>query len=650
MIRGLRLATLFMLLPLWVLPLSQGEVTRATSVPASQEQISTAGRCADLRLNPWSDGEGSSTLTKPIERESAFRPGHRTWGSVWVPRQWSAAGTASCVAAPEPEPPIDAILEDPAQQLIFGDDFETTDDLRRWNGQRGMTIQDDDAFGGDQAARALTTDNPRVVQQRFDRTYREVHYRIRFKILSQGSNSVNLLRFRTSYNDAIIGLFVSSEGRLGVRNDLIGDSTSSPTLVTPGEWHEIQVRLRIDGRDGAIEVWFDGERIDRLSRTGWFGLVQIGRIDLGDNMGERRFDVLFDDVAVAESFIGSNAIPDPISGTLTVQTVPRMEGVVFEFEGNRFVSDSKGVATLKVIQWSSDLRSRIVVPDVDVPCYTGATFDDRPTWNGLAAKQASYTDPDCRVNARFSRWYGWSDDPGASVYALMDTWVPISWSFKDLSGQPVDPALVTSINFKSSTGIKLDFTADKHGAVVWVHSGRVVPSQDGLLPKVLYYTVETAYVGGSNVVIRARDKFFPHETRHWDVTLLFYSATFRARDAFFGFPIGSTVNIIAPDGTVIKQDLDSNSEITLPKLPRGEYQVSVIGPGYSPLRPVAVSKNQDVEIQVFTYLDMAVVFVVLSSIGFGLILLGRPFLLSPRYWRRYLRFSDAWQRVRRGSL
>jgi hypothetical protein len=648
MIRGLRLMTLVVLSAMWVQPIAHGVTAPTTRLPASQEQISTADRCNDLHLNPWSEGEGQSTLTKPNERGSAFRPGHRTWGSAWQTGQWSAVGTSSCVT--ESSEPIAANPEKPTQRLIFGDDFEATNDLRRWNGQRGMVIQDDDVFEGDYAALAVSTGDPKVAQQKFDQRYRDLYYRVRFKIISQGANSVNLLRFRTSYNDAIIGIFVSSAGRLGLRNDLSGGSTSSTTLVTHGDWHEVQVHLQVDGRNGELEVWLDGTSIDVLGREGWFGTEPIGRIDLGDNMGERSFKVVYDDVAVAETFVDSNATPDPLSGMLTVQTVPRMAGVVFEIEGNRFTTDDKGIAVLEVVRWSSDLRARVEAPDVVLPCYTGPTLEDRPGWGDGAAKQAASSDPSCRIKAHFARWYGWSGDLNSSVYALMDTYVPVTWDFIDLEKNPVDPAFVSSITFKSSTGVKHEFKAADHGKVVWLHSGRVVPSQDGLQPKVLYYTVETAYVGGSNVVIRARDKFFPYKESHWDVTLLFYSATFRARDAFFGFSIGSTLNVVTPDGTVIKHDLDSNSEITLPKLPRGEYQVSVIGPGYSPLRPVAVSRDQDVEIQVFTYLDMAVVVSVLSAIGFGLIYLGRPFLFSPRFWWRYVRHSGPWQRLRRGSL
>ena len=162
-----------------------------------------------------------------------------------------------------------------------------------------------------------------------------------------------------------------------------------------------------------------------------------------------------------------------------------------------------------------------------------------------------------------------------------------------------------------------------------------MPTQVGLVTKDLYYSVETAYVGGGNVVIRAKTRFWPTKSQDWAVELLFFSAKFRVRDALFGFPVGSTVNLIGPDGTKTVVKLDANHEAYLPKLPRGEYQVSVSGPGFSNYRPVTVSRDQVADLELFSYIDMATIFGVLALIGFGLLYLGRPFLFSPRFWLRW---------------
>jgi hypothetical protein len=516
-------------------------------------------------------------------------------------------------------------VSEPQQKLIFGDSFDVAPDLKRWNGQRSMIVQSKEFYGDTGAAvRATTTGSPRVLQERFAKAYPALYYRVRFKIVSLGSNSINLLRFRTSYNDAILGLYVSSAGRLGVRSDITGDSTTSATLVTKGTWHEAQIYLHLNGREGETEVWFDGNKIDDLSLDAWFGNEPIGRIDLGDSTGERSYDVVFDDVAIADAFVTSNATPGPLPGTLTILTFPKLPNIDIVLDGKEhFKTDDKGIALINVARWSSDLRKRITIPEATLP-------------NGKHAK--------------FARWTGWSGKPGGSVNALFDSYVPVTWSFHDLQKQPVDGALVSSITFKSSTGVKYVFKPKDFGKPQMLQSERVVPTQSGLEPRYLYYSVETAYVGGGNVVIRAKSRFVPSKTQDWKIELLFFSAKFRVRDALYGFPVGSTVNLIGPDGTKTVVKLDANHEAYLPKLPRGEYQVSVSGPGYSSFRPVTISRDQVADIELFSYIDMATIFGVLALIGFGLLYVGRPFLFSPRFWLRWSGITGVWRRVRRASL
>ena len=224
--------------PLLFSPAAAVQTTNTTNTSVTQEQVPTAGHCAGEILNPWFDGGGGIAQEKLSPRDTSPRSGHRTWGSAWLPFQWPAAGSSSCSNG-STLTSTQTDVSEPQQKLIFGDGFNVSPNLVRWNGQRGMVIQSKEFFGDTGAAvRATTTGSPRVLQERFAKAYPALYYRVRFKIVSLGSNSVNLLRFRTAYNDAIVGLYVSSAGRLGVRSDITGDSTTSATLVTKGEWHE----------------------------------------------------------------------------------------------------------------------------------------------------------------------------------------------------------------------------------------------------------------------------------------------------------------------------------------------------------------------------------------------------------------------------
>jgi hypothetical protein len=161
----------------------------------------------------------------------------------------------------------------------------------------------------------------------------------------------------------------------------------------------------------------------------------------------------------------------------------------------------------------------------------------------------------------------------------------------------------------------------------WLKAGRVVRRVNGLEVTEIQYSVESAMVAGSNVVHRAQQRFYPSESQQWPVQLLLYSASFSARDAIFGFPIGSGINLTYPDGHVEAYEFGPSAELSLELLPRGEYKVQVTGRGYSPPSPVALSRDQVVSLQVVSYLDLAVMFSVIAVPALGLFLITRPHLL-----------------------
>lgn len=537
----------------------------------------------------------------------------------WTPKQWLCGGSASNGTVPAGSVPGDQPAQpSPIDRLVFGDDFDATGDLSQWDGRRELAPETTDAYSGKFAVRATSTGSPATALTNLHATYDEIYYRVRFKIVSQGRNSVYLMRVRTADNDAITGFYVSNSGALGFRNDITGSSFTSTTLVPRGEWNELQIRVKIDGRQSQVAAWLNGESIASLSQTLWLGTSPIGRIELGDVSGGREYDVIYDDVAVDTAFIPSDRLPDPISGMLTIQTSPAIAGVPFILDGTKtFYTDESGMVQIQVNRWSTDLRTRITVPETDIGNDT---------------------------KVRLARWFRWSDSVDGLKIAGLDVYVPITWTFVNLEGQPVDPSLVTSIRFKSSTGVFEEFDAKLTGTPQYLHMSREIATPDGPETKDLYYTVDQVIVDGSNVVIKSSSKFFPRDQRQITIPLMFYSARFTVGDAFFGFPIGKHVKLVAPDGEVSLLPIGDDGVVFVPALARGEYQVSVEGPGMSPPRPVAVSRNQDVELKVFSYLDMAVCVLVMVAFAFGLLFVGRPKLLSPRYVLGW-----AWNEVRKQS-
>ena len=289
------------------------------------------------------------------------------------------------------------------------------------------------------------------------------------------------------------------------------------------------------------------------------------------------------------------------AGSIEVVTVPQVPGARFVVDGETFVADGRGVA--------------------HVPEALG-----RPGLTPKALDQRLGTG----VRAKFATWYGSAGS--GRLMATYDTHYLIEPKFFDLRGNPVEESQVTAATVRSSIGVRYDLAG---GKATWLQAGRVVPLNGALEPKDIYYTFERVLVAGANVVNDGQQKFFPSKGRtrgsgaaEIPVELLFYRARFTARDAFFGFAIGDAVRLVWPSGHVERYPIGEGGVVVIPALPRGEYQVAVEGFGISLGGPVTLSKDQDVEVALLSYFDVALVVSVALAFAIGLPLTRRRHLLE----------------------
>jgi hypothetical protein len=272
-----------------------------------------------------------------------------------------------------------------------------------------------------------------------------------------------------------------------------------------------------------------------------------------------------------------------------IQTIPAIPGLKVHFQGQTLTTDSKG----KVVLQPVGLKTNEVKPRVH---FAGRHFGaDRI--------------------ARFDRWFGRN-------VATFNNFYRIRLSFRDLLGNTVDPNVVNSITVKSRTGVRTTLTKNKS---VWLQGSRVVPFTGELVSKDIDYQVERAFVDGTNVVNRAQQRFRPRKTRDLSVRLLFYKLKIVTKDALFGIPIGKSVELRYPSGRTVTQEL-KDGEVTIPSLPRGTYDLKVKASGVSFTRPVSVSRNQEVELKVISWLDMFLAFAAVVALAVGLALVRRPHL------------------------
>jgi len=288
---------------------------------------------------------------------------------------------------------------------------------------------------------------------------------------------------------------------------------------------------------------------------------------------------------------------------IRVQTIPKLVGLRFALDGRIFATDQDGVAQIPVERPGSYRLE--VLP-----------WDDRS-----------------RMQVEFSRWkdevftpYRDVRIPGAlSFTAGFNVGYQVSFSFVDLAGQPIDPARIDGVTLKSSHGTVVTVSDMRP---LWLQSRRVVRRLQRLEDSPIQYYIERVMVGDANLVNQGQQRFRVGPGDVWQIQLLMYSARFTARDALFRFPIGDGINLEYPDGRVEFLPFVANGELTVRSLVRGLYRVRVAGAsGMAPISPIALSRDQDVQLLVVSYLDMAVVIVVAVGLALGFLFFGRPQLL-----------------------
>ncbi|MCW3842513.1 hypothetical protein ONA70_20655 [Micromonospora yasonensis] len=299
----------------------------------------------------------------------------------------------------------------------------------------------------------------------------------------------------------------------------------------------------------------------------------------------------------------ASARPGPARpGTLRLQTVPSLPGVVVKVDGQVARSDAKGRIQVRVRNFVG-LDKRLVVPQTRISPDRTVVFD-RFRGNLDAGGRGKVVE----LGVRTSRL--------------------VSWSFIDRFGKDVPAGRVTAMRLRSNTGEIRDLAGAELSRPLWVAESRTQQGPQGLVSKQLYYVVDSAMVDGTSVVNRAGQKFVPWEQQAWVVQLLFFRVSFTATDMFFTRQAGKGIELTRADGGVQRLPFGRDGTTVVPDLPRGTYTITVFGGGVSFGRPVSISKDQQVTLTVISRADLALVTVAVLAVAVGLVLFGRPHLLA----------------------
>jgi hypothetical protein len=306
---------------------------------------------------------------------------------------------------------------------------------------------------------------------------------------------------------------------------------------------------------------------------------------------------LLDPASAAVSF-------EVLPATITIQTVPAIQGITFKMYGQQFTSDSNGLARIKINQ-AGQYRLDVLLDQ--------------------------YRNPAQQIE--FGRWLDETYVPYRVVTVPSDNVIQIglniyhrvNFKFVDLDGYPVDPSRISLINIR---GIQGDFFALKPTDAPWLPASRTARRLSGLQVTDLLYSINSVTIDGSNVVNSAQQRFYAKTDDTWTITLLLYSLNISVRDGLFASPVGKSIDLIFPDGQTKNYTLDPSGNLQVHTLARGIYHISVIGvKGLATTTPVALSRNQVVKLNIVTNTDIKVAGGFAIVFATGLVLYGRSRLL-----------------------
>ncbi len=300
------------------------------------------------------------------------------------------------------------------------------------------------------------------------------------------------------------------------------------------------------------------------------------------------------------------ATMDVQASDATIYTVPPVAGVNFKFNNEIYTTDANGTVTLKITKSGMYPLELLPIDEAAMPS---------------------------DVRMEFDRWNDNVFTPSREIYFPRDRRLEVGFVFKyqvdqifyDAEGTLVDPARVSSMSLR---GVGRTYTFD-HAGPQWLPGNRLARRIGERLESedILYY-FRDIIIDGANVINKSEQRFHIRPNDTWSVNVLLYSAHFSAEDAMFHFPMGRGVELTYPDGH--KQEFlfeSAQSGLTVPALARGSYTVKVLSNGgSSPPTPMYVSKDQEVELLVLSYFDMAVIFGLPLAFALLLLFKGRPHL------------------------
>ena len=316
---------------------------------------------------------------------------------------------------------------------------------------------------------------------------------------------------------------------------------------------------------------------------------------------------------------------------VTIQVVPRLEGIRFLLDGRTLTTDHNGLAFTR-------LR--------------------RPGSHNLAAPDLQRIEPGVRVH--FAHWAD-GDFPSVrklsvTTFTTLEVGFDVSYStpvnFVSHAGDPIAAEEIDSVTIIDDRDTGYSLASD---GPQWLPGSRALAGGGEIRSEEISYTLEAVVAGGRDRLTPGQPRFHPSPGQSWNIVLdssptdgpaegagvepagardprATNHVVFDVSDALFGFPTGSAVSIESPDGRSQRHELGPGARFSLEEAGAGDFRATAVGPGISFAQRFDPSRVERVRLSVITYLDIAIGLLTLVLVAAGVMALARR-IGSPRAQR-----------------
>jgi len=264
----------------------------ATSVTSSQVRISWTASSDDvgvLRYDILRDGTLLDTATGTSFSDTTVAPATTYTYAV---QAYDVAGNSSTSGA--------LTVTTLATGSVFYDGFESGG-LGQWNTVTGLTVQGSIVHTGGYAVRETSSGTVTYAYATLPATYPELWTQA-WVYVSSRSTSANLFGYRTSGGGSIVNVYIDTNGRVSLRNNVGSVTTYGTTTIAAGGWHRFVLHALVNGTSSNLDVSVDGTAVPGLTLTGQnLGTTPIAKLQLGETTSGRTYDIVLDDITVSPS-------------------------------------------------------------------------------------------------------------------------------------------------------------------------------------------------------------------------------------------------------------------------------------------------------------------------------------------------------------